>query len=182
MTMLSPLPRFLSATFCAALTAAVQAATPSVEHTPAGADYSLSWGAEARISEATFSLKINGEWVYGDAFPQRVWSSENGRQVLRCSGLPPVQEFVLTIETAENRPYAVVKAALKASADFQLGGVRVLSKKGEAHNLTVGTPSKDWTIFAEALHAPDHGRIYTLEQMAGLKAARKVDPRNAFWV
>ena len=182
MTMLSPLPRFLSATFCAALTVAVQAATPSVEHTPAGADYSLRWGVDVQISDVTFSLNINGEWVHGDAFPQRVWSSENGQQVLHCSGLPPVQEFVLTIETAANRPYAVVKAALKASGDFQLGGVRVLTKKGEAHNLSVAKPSKDWTIFAEALHAPDHGRIYTLEQMGGLKATRKVDPRNAFWV
>ena len=181
-----PLPsrlfRLLPTSLCAAWAAAVQAAIPSVEHTPAGADYSLRWGADVQIADATFSLNINGEWVHGDAFPQRVWSSENGRQVLRCSGRPPLEEFVLTIETVANRPYAVVGASLKASADFQLGGVRVLTKKGEAANLSVGRSTQGWTVFIEALHAPDHGRIYTLRQLAQLKPARREDPRDAFWV
>ena len=177
------IPRFLSAIFFAAWTVAVHAATPSVGHTAAGADYSLRWGADVQVSEATFSLKINGAWVYGDAFPNRVWSSENGRQLLRCSGLPLVEEFVLTIETADNRPYAVVSAALKSSADFKLGGVRVLTKKGEAQNLSVPAPDKGWTVFVEALRAPDHGRIYTLKQLAELKPGKKKeDPRDAFWV
>jgi alpha-galactosidase len=174
--------RFLLVVFCAAWTVAVYATTPSVEHTPAGADYSLRWSDAVKISEATFSVNINGEWVYGDAFPKRVWSSENGRQVLRCSGLPPVEEFVLTIETAENRPYAVVSAALKASSDFELGGVRVLTTKGDAQNLSVTQPSKDWTLFFESLRAPDHGRIYTLGQLVQLKVGKKGAPRDAFWV
>lgn len=174
--------RFLPVVFCAAWTVAVYAATPSVEHTPAGADYSLRWSDAVKISEATFSVKINGEWVYGDAFPKRIWSSENGRQVLRCSGLPPVEEFVLTIETAENRPYAVVSAALKASGDFELSGVRVLTTKGDAQNLSVAQPSKDWTLFFESLRAPDHGRIYTLGQLVQLKVGKKGAPRDAFWV
>ncbi len=178
------LSAFLSVTACANLARSARASSPSpkVEHTPAGADYSLRWSDAVKISDATFSLKINDQWVYGDAFPKRVWSSENGRQVLRCSGLPPVEEFVLTIETAETRPYAVVSAALKASGDFQLGGVRVLTKKGEAQNLSVANPSKGWTVFIESLRAPDNGRIYTLGQLTRLKAAKKADPRDAFWV
>jgi len=180
--MKSPTSRFLSATAGVALSLSTQAAVPTIEHAPAGADYSLGWGAAAQISGVTFSVKINGAWVYGDAFPQRVWSSENGRQVLRCSGLPPVQEFVLNIETAENRPYAVVSASLKSSADFKLGGVRLLTKKGDAQNLSVSAPTKGWTVFVEALQAPDYGRIYTLAQLPQLKPAKKEDPRDAFWV
>ena len=98
------LSHFLSVIAGVALALTAQAAVPTIEHAPAGADYSLGWGAAAQISEATFSVKINGAGVYGDAFPQRVGSSENGRQVLRCTGLPPVQEFVLTIESATNLP------------------------------------------------------------------------------
>jgi len=180
--MKSTLSHLLSATAFAALTLSAQAAAPSVEHDPAGADYSLRWGTAAQISDVTFSLKINGEWIYGDAFPKRVWSSENGQQVLRCSGLAPVEEFILTIETAADRPYAVVKATLKASADLKLGGVRVLTKKGEGVNLSVSAPAKGWTVFVESLQAPDYGRIYTLEQLAQLKPAKKDDPRDAFWV
>ena len=178
----SSFSHFLSVTAGVALALSARAAVPTIEHAPAGADYSLRWGAAAQISAATFALKINGAWVYGDAFPQRVWSSENGRQVLRCSGLSPVQEFVLTLETAENRPYAVVSAALKSSADFKLGGVRVLTKKGDAQNLSVEKPSQGWTVFVEALQAPDYGRIYTLAQLAQLNPAKKGDPRDAFWV
>ena len=55
------------------------------------------------ISAAPFALKINGEWTPGDAFPRRVWTSEDGRHVLRCSGRPPLEEFILTIETAATR-------------------------------------------------------------------------------
>jgi len=176
------LSQFLSASACLALALSAGGAVPTIEHASAGADYSFSWGEETRISEATFSLKINGAWVYADAFPQRAWSSENGGQVLRCSGLPPVQEFALTIETATNRPYAVVSATLKSSADFKLGGVRVLTKKAEAQNLSVPAPGKGWTVFVEALQAPDNGRIYTLKQLAQLKSAKKEDPRDAFWV
>ncbi|MBX7211158.1 MAG: alpha-galactosidase [Verrucomicrobiaceae bacterium] len=175
--------RFLFAIILTTWTVVVHAAAPSVEHAATGADYSLRWDGDVRISEATFALKINGMWVYGDAFPKRVWSAENGRQVLRCSGLAPVEEFVLTIETANGRPYAVVSAALKSSADFKLGGVRVLTKKGDAQNLSVPTPEKGWTVFVEALRAPDHGRIYTLKQLAELKSAKKSgDARDAFWV
>ncbi len=180
--MLLPKSRILAALCGAALVLSARATTPAVEHAPTGADYSLRWGPAAQISDVTFALEINGAWVYGAAFPQRVWSVEGGRQVLRCTGLPPVEEFVLTIETAANRPYAVVKAALKAAVDFKLGGVRVLTRQGDAPDLVVGNSAQGWTIFAEALHAPDHGRIYTLEQMAGVKASKKVDPRNAFWV
>jgi len=180
--MLKILPRFLSATFCAALTVAVHAATPTVEHAPAGADYSLRWGAAARISDATLAVKINGAWVYGDAFPQRIWSPENGRQLLRCSGLPPLEEFVLTIETAANRPYAVIKAELKARDQFELGAVMVLTRKGEAANLALTKADKSWTIFVEALNAPDHGRIFTIEQIGGLKVSRRGESRDAFWV
>lgn len=174
--------RFLTILFCIALSLDLYAATPRVEYSPAGADYSLRWGGDVQISEVTFALKINGGWVYGDAFPQRVWLSENGRHVLRCSGLAPVQEFVLTIETEVNRPYAVVSATLKASEEFKLGGVRVLTKKGDAPNLLVPEPKKGWTVFIEALQAPDHGRIYTLEQLPQLKPEKKEDPRDAFWV
>ena len=171
-----------SAFFGAALALSCRAATPSVEPAATGADYSLKWGTAAQISDVTFSLRVNGEWIYGDAFPRRVWSTENGRHVLRCSGLPPLEEFVLTIETASNRPYAVVSAALKASAEFKLGGVRMLTKKAEAPNLSVVNPAKGWTVFVESLQAPDHGRIFTLDQLAKLRAERKEDPRDAFWV
>ena len=136
----------LSATAIVSMALSARATVPTLEHSPSGADYSLRWGAAAQITDATFSLKINGEWIYGDAFPKRVWSSENGRQVLRCSGLPPVEEFVLTIETAENRPYAVVSATLKASAEFTLGGVRMLTKKGDAENVSVSSPTTGWPI------------------------------------
>lgn len=169
-----------SAFLTLALTA--HAAVPAIEHSSSGADYSIRWGKDVQISESTFSLKINGEWVYGDAFPKRAWSSENGRQVLRCSGLAPVEEFVLTIETAENRPYAVVSASLKSSADFKLGGVRLLTKKDDAQNVSVINPSKNWTAFVESLQAPDYGRIYTFAQLSQLKPAKKDDPRDAFWV
>ncbi|MEI8342928.1 MAG: alpha-galactosidase, partial [Verrucomicrobiota bacterium] len=172
----------LSASVMAALALSASATTPTVTHSPDGADYLLQWGPDTRISASTFSLKINGEWVYGDAFPKRVWSSENGRQVLRCSGLTPVEEFVLTLETTENRPYAVVSAAFKSSADFKLGGVRLLTKKGDAQNVSIVKPSKGWTVFVEALQAPDYGRIYTLAQLPQLKPAKKEDPRDAFWV
>lgn len=171
-----------SALLGVALALSARAAAPAVEHAPTGADYSLRWGPAAQISDATFSLRVNGDWIYGDAFPRRVWSAENGRQVLRCSGLPPVEEFVLTIETAANRPYTVVSATLKASADFKLGGVRVLTKKGAATNLAVAKPLQGWTVFVECLPAPHHGRIYSLEQLAQLKPARRDDPRDAFWV
>ncbi len=182
--MKSFLPSFLSATACVALAFSARAAVPTVEHTPSGSDYSLSWGSAAQITGATFSVKVNGEWIYGNAFPKRVWTSENGKQVLRCSGLPPLEEFVLTIETAENRPYAVVSAALEASAEFKLGGVRVLTKKGEEENLSVSAPANLWTVFVEALQAPDYGRIYTLDQLTQLKPSKKkkADPRDAFWV
>ena len=173
----------LSATAIVSMALSARATVPTLEHSPSGADYSLRWGAAAQITDATFSLKINGEWIYGDAFPKRVWSSENGRQVLRCSGLPPVEEFVLTIETAENRPYAVVSATLKASAEFKLGGVRMLTKKGDAENVSVSSPTTGWTVFIEALQAPDYGRIYKLAQLAQLKPTKKKeDPRDAFWV
>ena len=172
----------LAAFFGAALAHSTSAATPAVEHTPTGADYSLKWGTTAQIFDVTFSLRVNGQWILGDAFPRRVWSSESGRQVLRCSGLPPLEEFVLTIETVANRPYAILKAELKAHDQFELGGVRVLTKKGDAPDLPVTKADPQWTIFAEALRAPDHGRIFTIEQITGLKPARKVDPRNAFWV
>ena len=155
----------LCATAMAALAVSARATVPTVEHSSSGTDYSLSWGEAAQITDATFSLKINGEWIYGDAFPKRVWSSEKGRLVLRCSGLPPVEEFVLTIETAESRPYAVVSATVKASAEFKLGGVRVLTKKGDAENLSVSAPANQWTVFIEALQAPDYGRIYKLAQL-----------------
>ena len=172
----------LAALFVAAFALSSGAAVPSVAHAPAGADYSLKWGTAAQISDVTFSIRVNGEWIDGDSFPRRVWSSESGREVLRCSGLPPLEEFVLTIETAANRPYAVVKAELKTRDKFELGGVRVLTSKGDAPNLGVTKADKNWTIFAEALHAPDHGRIFTIEQITGLKAAKKGDARNAFWV
>ena len=173
----------LSATAFVALSLSVRAAAPTVEHAPTGTDYSIRWGTAAQISDATFSVKVNGEWIYGDAFPKKVWSSENGKKVLRCSGLAPLEEFVLTIETAENRPYAVVSATLKASAEFKLGGVRVLTKKGEGENLSVSSPANLWTVFVEALQAPDYGRIYTLDQLAKLQPGRKKeDPREAFWV
>ena len=175
-------PLFLSALFSAALAVSASAATPSVEHPPTGASYSLKWGPAAQIADVTFSLRVNGDWIYGDAFPRRVWSAENGRQVLRCSGLPPLEEFVLAIETAPNRPYAVVSATLKASAEFKLGGVRVLTTKDSAANLAVAKPLQGWTVFVECLPAPHHGRIYSLEQLAQLKPARRDDPRDAFWV
>lgn len=171
-----------SAFLGAAVALSSSAATPSVEHAATGADYSLKWGTAAQISDVTFSLRVNGEWIYGDAFPRRIWSTENGRQVLRCTGLPPLEEFVLTIETAPNRPYAVVSAALKASVKFKLGGVRMLTKKADAPNLSVVNPAKGWTVFVESLQAPDHGRIFTLNQMTKLQAERKEDPRDAFWV
>ena len=140
-----------SAFLGAALALSCSAATPSVEHAATGADYSLKWGTAAQISDVTFSLRVNGEWIYADAFPSRVWSIESGRQVLRCTGLPPLEEFVLTIETAPDRPYTVVSAALKASAEFKLGGVRMLTKKAEAPNLSVVNPAKGWTVFVESL-------------------------------
>jgi alpha-galactosidase len=171
-----------SAFLGAALALSCSAATPSVEHAATGADYSLKWGTAAQISDVTFSLRVNGEWIYADAFPSRVWSIESGRQVLRCTGLPPLEEFVLTIDTAPNRTYAVVSAALKASAEFKLGGVRMLTKKAEAPNLSVVNPAKGWTVFVESLQAPDHGRIFTLDQLAKLEAEKKEDPRDAFWV
>jgi alpha-galactosidase len=142
----------------------------------------MKWGTIAQIADATFSVRVNGNWIYGDAFPRRVWSAETGRQVLRCSGLPPLEEIVLAIETAPNRPYAVVSATLTASAEFKLGGVRVLTKKDSAANLAVGKPLQGWTVFVECLPAPHHGRIYSLEQLAQLKPARRDDPRDAFWV
>ena len=172
----------LAAFFGAALAFSAGAATPAVEYAAAGASYSLKWGTAAQISDVTFSLRVNGEWIYGDSFPRRDWTFENGRHVLRCSGLPPFEEFVLTIETAANRPYAVVKAALKTRDQFELGGIRVLTKKGDAPDLPVSKADPRWTIFAEALRGPDHGRIFTIEQITELKAVRKVDPRNAFWV
>lgn len=171
-----------SAFFSAGLALYAGAATPTVEHAATGESYSLKWGTAAQIADVTFSLRVNGEWIYGDAFPRRVWSAENGHQVLRCSGLPPLEEFVLTIETAVNRPYVILNAQVKARDQFELGGVRVLTRKGDATNLPVTTADKGWTIFAEALNAPDHGRIFTLEQMTGLKTARRADARNAFWV
>ncbi len=178
-----PFTHLLSVTVGLALALSAQAAAPTIEHAPTGADYSLGWGTAAQISEATFSVKINGEWVYGNAFPKREWSSASGQNVLRCSGLLPLEEFVLTIDTAENRPYAVVKAMLKSSADFKLGGVRLLTKKGDAPNIFVGKPSQDWSVFIEALQAPDYGRIYTLAKLAQLKPGKKkADPRDAFWV
>lgn len=142
----------------------------------------MRWGADTGISDATFSLKIDGEWVHGDAFPKRDWSSEDGRQVLRCSGLAPVEEFVLTIETAANQPYAVISATLASSAEFKLGGVRLLTGKDEVPNVSIPDSSEGWTVFVESLQAPDHGRIYTLEQLSSLKATKKNDPRDAFWV
>lgn len=182
MTRRSPIPLSLIATLGATLAMAVHAAPPSIEHAPGGSTYSLAWGAKAQIIEATFAVKINGDWIYAEAFPQRVWSSENGRQVLHCSGLLPLEEFVLTIETAANRPYAVVNAELKAREQFELGGVRVLTTKGDAPDLPVTRADKNWTVFAESLRAPDHGRIFTIEQITGLKATKRSDPRNAFWV
>lgn len=173
----------VSAAIGLAFAFSARAALPTVEHSPSGAEYSLSWGTAAQISDATFSVKVNGEWIYGDAFPKKVWSSENGKQVLRCSGLASLEEFVLTIETAENRPYAVVSAMLKASAEFTLGGVRVLTKKGGGGNLSVSAPANLWTVFVEALQAPDYGRIYTPDQLAQLQPGKeKEDPRDAFWV
>jgi hypothetical protein len=171
-----------SALLGVALALPARAAAPAVEHAPTGSSYTLKWGPTAQISDASFSLRVNGEWIHGDAFPRRVWSAENGRHVLRCSGLPPLEEFVLTIETVANRPYAVVSATLKASAEFKLGGVRVLTKQGEATNLAVAQPLQGWTVFVECLPAPHHGRIYSLEQLAQLKPARRDDPRDAFWV
>ena len=42
--------------------------------------------------------------------------------------------------------------------------------------------AKRWTVFVESLQAPDHGRIFTLDQLAKLRAERKEDPRDVFWV
>jgi hypothetical protein len=42
--------------------------------------------------------------------------------------------------------------------------------------------AKGWTVFVESLQAPDHGRIFTLDQLAKLRAERKEDPRDVFWV
>ena len=158
------------------------AATPTVEYKPSSSEYSLGFSAETRISAATFSIKVNDKWIYGDAFPNRVWSTENGIQVLRCSGLPPVEEFLLKIECDENRPYVVLSATLKSSAEFKLGGVKVLTQKGEIQNISVGTSSKGWTAFLESLQAPDHGRIFTIAQLGELKPVKKEDARDAFWV
>ena len=182
MTMPSSIPRLFIATLCTVLTVAAHAAAPSVEHTPTGSTYSIGWGDQVRISDVTFALKINDAWIYADSFPQRAWSSENGRHTMRSSGLSPVEDFVLTIETVPGRNYAVVQATLKASAEFKLGGVQVLTKQAESPNLAVGKSAQGWTVFLEALQAPDYGRIYTYDHLARLKPSAKEDPRSAFWL
>jgi|Laugresbdmm110sn_2_1035109.scaffolds.fasta_scaffold00344_4 alpha-galactosidase len=174
--------RILAALIGFALARIAGAATPAVEHVPGGAEFSLRWGTAAHIADVTFSLRVNGQWIHGEAFPRREWTSASGRHVLRCSGLPPLEEFVLTIETAADRPYVIVNAGLTARDQFELGGVRVLTRKGEAANLPVTRADPGWTVFSEALHSPDHGRIFTVAQMADLKPGRRGDPRNAYWV
>ncbi|NDV60993.1 hypothetical protein G0Q06_00865 [Puniceicoccales bacterium CK1056] len=150
---------------------------------PDGAAYSLEWGDDFRIDSSTFAVEINGEWIYGDAFPQHTWSKEGGKLTLTCSGLAPVESFELSIETATEGPYAVITASLKASNEFKLGGVRVLTRKGEAHNLSVGETHTQWNAFLEHLEAPKTGSIYWLDQMEPLKANKKgEDPRDATWI
>ena len=155
------------------------AATPTLSR--GGTTYSLDWDSETRIS-ATFAVQINGKWVFGEAFPTHEWSEANGWQSLRCSGLAPIESFELSVETVEGRPYAVVKASLAAASEFELGGVRLLTKKGDAQNVSVGKTSDGWNVFVEALRAPDYGRIYWLDQLDELTPGRKDDPRDAFWV
>ena len=158
----------------------VWAGAPVVEQD--GASYTLTWDNGITISDSTFAVLVNGSWIHGDAFPRHTWSTENGRRTLTCSGLPPFEYFELTIETQSGRPYATFSAALTASEACELGGVRVLTKKDDARNLSIGSSSKGWNVFVEALRAPDYGRIYWLDQLAELTPGRKDDPRDAFWV
>lgn len=166
------------ALFCVASMALANA--PEV--TPNDAEYSMSWGGEATVSDATFAVHVDGEWVHGDAFPKRVWSREGGRHSLVCSGLAPLYTVELSIETAPGRPYAVLNASVKAADEFKLGGVRLLTRKDEGLNLTVGESFEGWNVFVESLQAPGFGRVYWMNQLSGLEPGRKGDPRDAFWV
>ena len=86
-----------------------------------GTTYSLAWDSDTKVSDATFAVQINGQWVFGEAFPNHEWSEANGWQSLHCSGLAPIESFELSIETVEGRPFAVIKASLAAASEFELG-------------------------------------------------------------
>ncbi|VGO20704.1 alpha-galactosidase [Pontiella sulfatireligans] len=157
------------------------AVAPAVDQD--GASYTLAWDNGITLSDSTFAVQVSGEWVYGDAFPQHAWAFESGVHTLTCSGLDPLENVVLKIETQADRQYAVVSASLTASEEFELGGVRVLTKKDESQNLSIGESSKGWNVFVEAIQAPKTGSIYWLHQLAELKAGKKgEDPRDGFWL
>ncbi|MBT8042059.1 MAG: alpha-galactosidase, partial [Pontiella sp.] len=69
-----------------------------------------------------------------------------------------------------------------ASEEFTLGGMYLLTKKDEARNLSINESGAGWTVFTEHIEAPKTGRIFWLDKLAELKATKKDDPRNGFWL
>jgi len=159
----------------------VFAGSPSVSTN--GAMYSLDWNDGSRIESSTFAVRVNGDWIYGDSFPNKKWSVKKGEYTLTCSGLSPVESVKLSIKTETDGPYVVISAAVTASEPFELGGVRVLTRENEAHNFLLGKNWAQWNAFVEHLHGPKTGRIYWLDQMESLKTDKKGDDlRDGFWV
>ena len=81
----------LQASFAALCVATMASAEAHQRFWRGGTTYSLNSKSKLRFPEATFAIQIDGEWVFGEAFPNHEWSGVNGWQRLRCSGLAPIE-------------------------------------------------------------------------------------------
>jgi hypothetical protein len=147
-----------------------------------GVSYSLQWGDQFQVTDSNLAVKIGGKWIQADAFPQHTWTQAAGRYTLVCSGLAPIDSVTLTIEVKAGQPFAVLTGSLQAAEDFRLEGIRLLTRAGEASNVSVGPDYKDWNAFLEHLHGPKTGRIFWLSQMETIKPGKTEDLRDGFWL
>lgn len=136
------------------------------------AEYSIHWEQNfAQLNHLTPEIKVNGNWVSANEFESIKWVKKEGKRLsevnkytgnvemlyLVCEGHPLIDNFTITFELVEGRPYLVMNSQLKAAKDFSLGGVRLFSSSKE--NIELPGESKDWMIFTESAAGPHTGSI-----------------------
>ncbi len=171
--------RIWSASLCLALSSAFGQA-PDI--TTDGANYSLNWEDQFAVTDSTFAVKIDGEWMHASDFSGHKWTKDKGTYTLTAKGLGPVESMQLSIETEQGRPYVVLSSSLQAKTDFKLEGIRLLTRDDEGINITLGKDAPEWNAFLEHLHGPKTGRIVWVPNMHTLKETSRDDLRDGFWL
>lgn len=147
-----------------------------------GANYSLNWEDQFAVTDSTFAVKIDGQWLHAGDFAEHNWTENAGIYTLTAKGLGPIESMKLRIETELGRPYVVLRGSLQAKMDFKLEGLRLLTREGEGINISLGQDAPAWNTFLEHLHGPKTGRIVWVPNMHTLKKTKREDLRDGFWL